>query len=85
MPARVDAVVYARHGREFKGCKSPVREPCPRSDTLAEVPAEGKGGIVRDRLKEAGVQSYEPTNRNGIVVPEYRDEGRNAERRKGIP
>ncbi|MDP3028569.1 MAG: hypothetical protein Q8O04_03575 [Deltaproteobacteria bacterium] len=56
-------VVYARHGRELKGCKSPVREPCPRSDTLAEVLAEGKGGIVRDRLKEAGVQSYEPTNR----------------------
>ncbi len=48
------------------GCKSPVREPCSRSGTLAEVLAEGKGGIVRDRLKEAGVQSYEPTNRNGI-------------------
>ncbi|MEW6326744.1 MAG: hypothetical protein AB1487_04025 [Thermodesulfobacteriota bacterium] len=58
--------MYARHGRELMGCKSPVREPCPRSDTLAEVLAEGKGGIVRDRLKEAGVQSYEPTNRNGI-------------------
>jgi hypothetical protein len=27
---------------------------------------EGKGETVRDRPKEAGVQSYEPTNRNGI-------------------
>ena len=33
-------------------------------NTLAKVLAESKGGIVRDRLKEAGVQSYEPTNRN---------------------
>jgi len=35
-------------------------------DILAEVLAVGKGGIVRDRLKEAGAQSYEPTNRNSI-------------------
>jgi len=35
-------------------------------NTLAKVLAEGKGGIVRDRLKEAGAQSYEPTNRNSI-------------------
>jgi hypothetical protein len=42
--------VYAWHGRELKGCKSLVREPCSRSDTLAEVLAEGKGGIVRDRF-----------------------------------
>jgi hypothetical protein len=27
-------------------------------NTLTKVLAEGKGGIVRDRLKEAGVQSY---------------------------
>jgi len=32
---------------------------------LHERPVE-KSGIVRDRLKEAGVQSYEPTNRNSI-------------------
>ncbi len=38
----LDGLVYARHGRELKGCKSPVREPCPRSGTLAEVLAEGK-------------------------------------------
>jgi len=35
-------------------------------NTLTKVLAEGKGGIVRDRLKEAGVQSYELTNRNSI-------------------
>ena len=29
--------------------------------TLAKVLAEGKGGTVRDRLEEAGAQSYEPT------------------------
>jgi hypothetical protein len=27
----------------------------------------------------------EQESADGIVVPEYRDEGRNAERRKGIP
>ena len=46
-------MVYARHGRELMGCKFSVRSPCSRSDTLAEVLAEGKGGIVRNRLKEA--------------------------------
>jgi len=30
--------------------------------TLTKVLAEGKGGTVRGRLKEAGAQSYEPTN-----------------------
>ena len=34
--------------------------------TFAQVPAEGKGGTARDRPKEAGAQSDEPTNRNGI-------------------
>ncbi len=34
--------------------------------TLTKVLAEGKGGIARDRLKEAGVQNDEPTNRNSI-------------------
>ena len=38
-------------------------------NTLAKVRAEGKGGTVRDRLEEAGVQSYEPTNRNSIQGP----------------
>jgi len=33
---------------------------------LAEVLAEGKGALVREGLKEAGVQSYEPTDRNSI-------------------
>jgi len=40
--------------------------PAKSFNNLAEVLAEGKGGIVRDRLKEAGVQSYEPTDRNSI-------------------
>jgi hypothetical protein len=38
--------------------------PVNMLNTLAKVLAEGKGGIVRFCLKEAGVQSYEPTNRN---------------------
>ena len=33
---------------------------------LTKILAEGKGGTVRDRPEEARVQSYEPTNRNGI-------------------
>ena len=36
---------------------------------LTKILAEDKGGIVRDRLKEVGVQSYEPTNRNSIQGP----------------
>ena len=31
-----------------------------------QVLAEGKGGTARNRPKEAGAQSYEPTNRNSI-------------------
>ena len=64
---QVHPIVYARHGRDLMGCESPVCEPCAswfeeRTQTLAD----GKGGTARDRLEEAGVQSYEPTNRNGI-------------------
>jgi len=33
---------------------------------LTQILAEGKGGTVRDRPKEAGVPSYEPTNRSSI-------------------
>jgi hypothetical protein len=33
---------------------------------LTEVPAEGKGAVAKLGLKEAGAQSYEPTNRNSI-------------------
>jgi len=35
-------------------------------DILAKVLAEGKGVSVRKGLKEAGGQSYEPTDRNSI-------------------
>ena len=46
--------------------KSSVREPRCHEVMVAKVLAEGKGVIVRCRLKEAGVQSCEPTNRNVI-------------------
>ena len=36
---------------------------------LTKMLAEGKGGTVRDRPEEARVQSYEPTDRNGIQGP----------------
>jgi hypothetical protein len=36
---------------------------------LAQTLAEDKGGTARFRLKEVGVQSCEPTNRNGIQGP----------------
>jgi hypothetical protein len=36
---------------------------------LTKVLAEDKGGTARDRPEEVGVQSYEPTNRNGIQGP----------------
>ena len=44
----LDGEVYARHGRELMGCKSPVREPM-----LSQVQANGKGGRATDRLEEA--------------------------------
>jgi ABC-type thiamine transport system ATPase subunit len=64
-------MVYARHGRELMRLKSSVREPCYQILRLAKVLAEGKrlclamasqeGVTVRWGLKEAGVQSYEPS------------------------
>ena len=60
-------LVYARHGRELMGCKSPVRESSHcRDDRVNQVLAEGKGVSARRGLEEAGAQSYEPTNRNSI-------------------
>jgi hypothetical protein len=70
--------VYARHGRELMGCPfdptqgkgSPLYvNPVNVLNTLAKVPADGKGIFVRSCLKEARAQSYEPTNRNGIQGP----------------
>ena len=37
--------------------------------TLTQVLAKGKGGTARNRPKEAGAQSCEPTNRNSIQGP----------------
>ena len=59
--------VYARHVRELMGCKSPVLESSHcRDDRVKQVLAEGKGVSARRGLEEAGAQSYEPTDRNGI-------------------
>jgi len=58
--------VYARRGRELMGCKSPVHESRRHRKMVMKALAEGKGETVRFGLKEAGVQSYEPTNRNSI-------------------
>ena len=62
-------MVYARHGRDLMGCKSPVYEPRYYDTMVAKILAEGKGDLARGGLKEAGVQNYEPTNRNGIQGP----------------
>jgi len=45
------AVVYARHGREFMGCKSPMCESCRCRKTLTQTLADGKGVSVRKGLK----------------------------------
>jgi hypothetical protein len=45
--------VYARHGRELMGCKSPVCESGKCVEHITKVLAEGKGGTVRDRPEEA--------------------------------
>ena len=39
--------------------------PVNMLNILTKILAEGKGGTARDRLKEARVQSYEPTNPPG--------------------
>jgi hypothetical protein len=62
----VKPVVYARHGRELMGCKSPMCESGYDHLILTQTLADDKGGVVRFRLKEARVQSCEPTNRNVI-------------------
>ncbi len=58
--------MYARHGRDLMGCKSPVCKPVTVVMTGTKILAESKGGSARTRLEEAGAQSYEPTDRNGI-------------------
>ncbi len=40
--------------------------PVNRLNTLTKVLADGKGVSMRKGLKEAQVQSYEPTDRNSI-------------------
>ena len=56
--------MYARHGREFTGCKSPVGEPT----SMKSVPTTSQR---QGRLREAASggsprQTCEPTNRNVI-------------------
>jgi len=58
--------VYAQHGHRLMRLKSSVRESCYLESRIAKVLAEGKGVTVRWGLKEAGVQSCEPTDRNVI-------------------
>ena len=40
--------------------------PKKRAISGTQTLAEGKSETARFRLEEAGVQNYEPTNRNGI-------------------
>jgi len=40
--------------------------PVNMLNILTKVLAEGKGVVVRRCLKEAGAQTYEPTDRNSI-------------------
>jgi len=65
----LNLIVYARHGRDLMGWKSPVCKPDYYQAIVVKILVEGKGDLVRDGLKEAGVQSYESTNRNGIQGP----------------
>ena len=48
--------MYARHGRDLMGCKSPVSEFRCYQGIVAKMLAEGKGDLVRGGLKEAGEQ-----------------------------
>ena len=57
----MDAFVYAQHGRELMGFKSPVHRTMK-----TKVLAEGNCVTVRLGGKEAGVQSHGPMNKNRI-------------------
>lgn len=66
---RLNGLVCARNGRELMGLKSSVCDPHYYDFMVAKVLSEGKGVIVRWGLKEAGMQSYEPTDRNSVQGP----------------
>ena len=56
---QLNKLVYARHGRDLMGCKSPVSESRYYQRIVAKILAEGKGDLARGGLKEAGVQVSE--------------------------
>lgn len=58
---RLQLFVYAQHGRELMGFKSPVH-----GAMRTKVLAEGNCATARLGGKEAGVQSYGPMNKNRI-------------------
>ncbi len=68
MPSVCSALCTPGMGVNLWG-ESPLYVNPVNVKALTKVLAEGKGGTVRDRLKEARVQSCEPTNRNGIQGP----------------
>ena len=53
-------------GVNLWGASSLYVNPVNMLNILIKILAEGKGIVVKRCLKEARVQSYEPTNRNGI-------------------
>jgi hypothetical protein len=56
-----DRLVYAQHGRELLGFRSPVH-----GTMIRKVLAEGNCVTVRLGGKEAGEQSHGPMNKNRI-------------------
>ncbi len=57
-PANVNALVYARHGRELMGLKSPVSVPCNvvkrnKITSRWQISVDFEGVTVRWGLKEA--------------------------------
>jgi hypothetical protein len=64
--SRLHRFVYAQHGRELMGLKSPVCEPLYVHLSVGKILDEGNCGRVTDRGEEAGDQNCEPTDRNNI-------------------
>ena len=72
-PVHLHALVYARHGRELMGCKSPVRNWESEGDRNAkwitpidQIRGEGNCGAATIRGEEAGAKTCEATDRNVI-------------------
>jgi len=68
-PVRLKRLCTPGMGVNLWGVSPLYVNPVNMLNILTKILAKGKGIVVRRCLKEARVQSYEPTNINGIQGP----------------